>query len=205
MYSFSNEAGDFSVNRAFGGGLGYNRGPLTIAAAYVEMDHPGTANPSGAVSDDYQGASFLMFRTNPLNSAVGTLKQRNAGIGGRYDFSPRFRLNVLVDTIRCTYLDGTSFRLDNYDASIDYKLTPDLVLGAAYVYSSGKYGGLSANPHWNTAVISLDYFLSRRTDVFIFDDFQQVTGPQAVAAIYLDSPSSTGLQNMVVIGMRHKF
>lgn len=204
MYSFSNAAGESSLNRAFGGGIGYNQGSLMIAAAYVEMDRPGTANPSGAVSDDFQGASFLTFRTSPLNSAVGTLKQRNAGIGGRYDFG-RFRLNALVDTIRYTYLDGTSFRLDNYDASIDYRLMPDFVLGAAYVYSTGKYGGVSANPHWHTAALSLDYFLSNRTDVFIFDDFQHVSGPHAVAAIYLDAPSTTRSQNMLVVGVRHKF
>ncbi|WP_414447004.1 porin [Burkholderia sp. 22PA0099] len=205
MYSFSNAAGAFTQNRAFGGGIGYSRGPVMLAAAYVELDQPGTLNANGAVSDDFQGASFLMFRSSPLNSAIGTLKQRNAGVGGYYDFSAHLRLNAMIDTIRYAYRDGTNFRLDNYDVSIDYKLARSLVLGAAYVFSAGKYGGISANPHWHTAAVSLDYFLSKRTDVFIFDDFQRVSGPHAVAALYLDSPSSTGSQNMVVIGMRHKF
>lgn len=205
MYAFSNAPGEFSVNRAFGGGMGYDNGTLKIAAAYVELDQPGTLNPSGAVSDDFQGASFLTFRTSPLNPQIGTAKQRNAGVGGRYDFGHGVRINAMIDTLRYTYRDGTSFRIDNYDTSINYNITPSLVSGAAYVYSSGKYGGLNANPHWHTAAISLDYFLSKRTDVFIFDDFQKASGPHAVAAIYLDSPSSTGSQNMLVVGMRHKF
>jgi general bacterial porin, GBP family len=205
MYAFSNAAGEFAENRAFGGGIGYDRGSLKIAAAYVEMDQPGTLNAPGAVSDDFQGASFLTFRTSPLNSNIGTSRQGNAGIGGSYDFGHALRVNALVDTIRYTYRDGTSFRLDNYDVSVDYNLTPSLVLGAAYVYSAGKYGGVSANPHWHTAALSLDYFLLKRTDVFIFDDFQRVSGPYAVAALYLDAPSSTRSQNMVVMGMRHKF
>jgi general bacterial porin, GBP family len=205
MYAFSNAAGEFPINRAFGGGLGYNHGPLKLAAAYVELDNPGLLNPSGAVSDDYQGASFLTFRTSPPNSSVGVAKQRNGGVGGRYDFGNGLRVNAIADTVRYTYRDGTSFRLDNYDVSFDYNLTTSLVLGAAYVYSTGKYGGLDANPHWNTAAISLDYFLSKRTDVFVFNDFQRVPGPYAVAALYLDAPSTTRVQDMVVIGMRHTF
>jgi predicted porin len=205
MYAFSNAAGKFSINRAFGAGIGYDRGPLKLAAAYVELGDPGTLNSSGAVSDDYQGASFLTFRSSPLNSAVGVLKQRNAGFGGRYDFGKGFRVNALVDTVRYTYRDGTSFRLDNYDVSVNYNVRPNLVFGAAYVYSAGKFGGLNANPHWHTVGLSLDYFLSKRTDVFIFNDFQRVSGPHAVAALYLDAPSTSKTQDMVVVGIRHKF
>ncbi|WP_158340994.1 hypothetical protein [Paraburkholderia xenovorans] len=53
--------------------------------------------------------------------------------------------------------------------------------------------------------MSLAYFLSKRTDIFIFNDFQRVSGAHAVAALYLDAPSTTRTQDMVVVGIRHKF
>jgi GBP family porin len=205
MYAFSNAAGQFPVNRAFGFGTGYERGPIKLAVAYVELDSPGTLNPSGAVSDDYQGAAFLLFRTSPLSSSVGVSKQRNAGIGGRYDFGNGLRFNAMIDSLRFSYRDGTAFRIDNYDASVTYNFTPSLVVGAAYVYSSGQYHGVDANPHWHTIGLSIDYSLSKRTDVYIFDDYQRASGRYGVAAIYSNSPSTSQNQNLLLAGIRHKF
>ncbi|MEM5386634.1 porin [Paraburkholderia phymatum] len=203
LYAFSNASGDFANNRAFSVGAGYTHGPLKLAAAYVELDRPGIANTAGAVTDDYQAAPFLTFQTSPVNK-VGVLKQRNAGVGGQYDFGHGLRLNALYDTVRYSYLDGTAFRLDNYDISVSYYVTPALLLGAGYVYSGGQYHGIDANPHWHTAAINVDYFLSKRTDVFAFADFQRVSGPGS-AVLYLNSPSSSNMQSMVVLGMRHTF
>jgi general bacterial porin, GBP family len=205
MYAFSNAAGQFAVNRAFSAGARYTQGPFQIALAYVELDQPGTVNAAGAVSDDYAGAPFFLFRTSPINAAAGVKRQRNYGIGGRYDFGNGIRLNALADAIRYTYSDGTSLSLDSYDVSISYTATPDLVFAAGYIYTSGRYGGIDANPHWNGAQISLDYSLSKRTDVYLFDTFQRKSGAYAVADVYLLAPSTSGNQNVVVAGIRHKF
>jgi predicted porin len=203
LYAFSNAAGDFAINRAFSAGLGYSQGPIKFALAYVQLDHPGLANPNGAVSDDYQGAPFFLFRSSPLNPTAGVDRQRNFGAGGRYDFGNGLRWNLLVDNVHYEYHDGTSLSLTNYDTSISYNVTAALVLGAAYIYTDGKYGGLNANPHWHTMQLGVDYFLSKRTDVYVFDDFQKVSGPHAVADIYLNAPSKTSNQNLLVAGIRH--
>lgn len=169
----------------------------------MQLDHPGLANPNGAVSDDYQGAPFFLFRSSPLNPTAGVDRQRNFGAGGRYDFGNGLRWNLLVDNVHYEYHDGTSLSLTNYDTSISYNVTAALVLGAAYIYTDGKYGGLNANPHWHTMQLGVDYFLSKRTDVYVFDDFQKVSGPHAVADIYLNAPSKTSNQNLLVAGIRH--
>ncbi|BCG05431.1 hypothetical protein PPGU19_099990 (plasmid) [Paraburkholderia sp. PGU19] len=71
LYAFSNASGEFAVNRAFSAGARYVAGRFQIAAAYVQLDAPGTVNAAGAVSDDYAGAPFFLFRSSPLNSGVG--------------------------------------------------------------------------------------------------------------------------------------
>lgn len=110
-----------------------------------------------------------------------------------------------MDDVHYFYQDGTGLSLTNYDTSLSYYVTPALVVGGSYVYSSGRYGGLNANPHWNTAQLSVDYFLSKRTDIYLFGDVQRVSGPHAVADIYLNAPSTSSVQALVVAGIRHKF
>ncbi|MFM0662940.1 porin [Paraburkholderia sediminicola] len=205
LYAFSNEAGAFGVNRAYSAGVRYQSGRLRIAAAYVELDRPGTVNAGGAVSNDYAGAPFLLFRSSPLNPSVGVRRQRNYGVGGYYDFGNGLRWAAMVDQVRFDYLDQSSFALTNYDTSFSYNLTPSLFLVGAYIYSHGQYGGINAGSHWNTAAISLDYYLSQRTDISLTDNFQRASGARAQAAFYLNAPSTNGTQNSVMLGMRHKF
>lgn len=206
LYAFSNAAGAFSLNRAWSAGASYTGSSFKIAAAYVELDHSGTANTAGAVTDDYAAAPFFLFRTSPLNRNVGTERQRNYGIGSSVQFGKRGTWNVIVDQVNYRYLDGTSFTLTNFDTSYSYLINPALSIGAAYIYSMGRYGGAAdSRAHWHTAQISLDYLLSKRTDVYIYDTFQAAAGRYAVAAVYGNVPSTSSNQNVVMVGMRHKF
>jgi predicted porin len=55
-----------------------------------------------------------------------------------------------------------------------------------------------------------DYFLSKRTDVYLIGVYQKASGINsrglpAVAAINLVTPSSNGKQGVVRVGIRHKF
>ncbi|SDV50565.1 porin [Chitinasiproducens palmae] len=204
MYGFSNQS-EFAVNRMYSVGAGYRNGPLLLGAAYTEMDLPGTINTSGTASDDYAGAPFLTYHTSPLSTAVGVDKHRNVGIGGRYEFGSRWRWNVLLTNSHLFYRDGTSLSMTNYDTSLTYNVTPTLVLGGGYIYTRASYGGVASNPHWHTAQLSIDYFLSKRTDIYLFNVFQRVSGAFATADIYLNSPSTGRTQNLVVAGIRHKF
>lgn len=205
MYAFSNAAGEFALNRAFGAGARYANGPLQISVAYMELDTPGTVNTAGAVSDDYAGAPFFLFRSSPLSSAAGVSRQRNLGVGGRYDITGTLRASAVFDAVRYEYADGTGLALDSYNVTLSWQVSPAFALGGGYLYTSGRYRGIDANPHWNGAEISLDYSLSKRTDVYLFDVFQRARGPHSVADVYLYTPSTSGNQNVVVAGIRHKF
>lgn len=206
LYAFNNAAGAFSLNRAWSAGASYTGPKFKIAAAYTELDRPGTANAAGAVTDDYTAAPFFLFRTSPLNRTVGTERQRNYGIGSSVQFEKLGTWNVIVDQTSYRYLDGTSFTLTNFDTSYSYLINPVLSIGAAYIYSLGRYGGTAdSHAHWHTVQISLDYHLSKRTDAYIYDTFQAAAGKYAVAAVYGNAPSTSSSQNMVMVGIRHKF
>ena len=205
MYAFSNASGQFGANRAYSFGAGYQTESFRVAVGYVQIDVPGTTNPNGAVTNDYSGAPFLLFRSSPLNSAVGVQRQRTYGIGGYYDFGNGWRWTGLVDQVRYRYLDQTGFVLTNYDTSFSYRFTPALQLIGGYVYSHGRYEGIDASSHWNTVVLCLDYYLSKRTDVSLTNNFQRGSGSRAPASFYLNAPSTSSTQNIVMVGMRHTF
>jgi general bacterial porin, GBP family len=204
LYAFSNKAGGFSQNRAFSAGVGYDDGKYRFSVAYLEIDRPGLANTAGAVSDDYQGAPFQLFHTSPLNSTIGVQRQRVTAAGGQYKFGA-FSVAGIISDVRYKYLDQTSLHLDNYDLVARYFFTPSFLIDAAYLYTNGRYGGLSANPHWNQTQIGLDYYLSKRTDVSLAANYIRSSGPGAPAVIFLVSPSSSQNQVVVYAGIRHLF
>ncbi|MGF6816589.1 GBP family porin [Paraburkholderia atlantica] len=204
MYAMSNAAGQWAVNRSVSAGVAYDNGPLKLALVGLNTNYPGpTLNPNGAVTDDYVGPPFLLFHTSPINRNAGVSRQREFGGGAQYTFS-KLRLTGLVTDVRYDYLDHTSLHLDNFDVNATYDITPFLVLGAAYVYTKGQYGGgIDAAPHWNMGQISINYLLSKRTNVYVFTNYQRATDAKAVT--YLLAPSSNGSQTVVVAGIRHLF
>jgi len=212
LYGFSNAAGQFSNNRAWSAGASYGNGPLSVAAAYLQLNNSGSNNVGGAIS---QGDS---------TAAIAAQQQRTYGAGLNYAYGPA---NVgLVYTH--TQLDGitgvnvggttlpgvagTNLHMDNYEVNGRYALTPAISLSAAYTFTDGKVSGSngSGDPKWQTASLQGDYSLSKRTDVYLEGVYQHASGELGnfganVASINTLSPSSTANQTVVAVGMRHRF
>jgi general bacterial porin, GBP family len=203
MYAFSNQAGGFGNNRAAGLGLLYQQGPVAAGLAFMSIDRPGTANSDGAVTNDYSAAPFQLFHTSPLNATVGVDRQQQVGGGASYQFS-QIALYANVTRVRFDYLDSTALRLMNYDVTAVYKVNPSLFAAVGYVFTEGNYSGASvANPHWNMGQVSLDYFLSKRTDVYVYGVIQKATS--TTAQIVAQGKSSSALQSLVLAGIRTRF
>ncbi|WP_345816701.1 porin (plasmid) [Paraburkholderia sp. PREW-6R] len=214
MYGFSNNS-DFSFNRMMAAGVTYNNGNFRFGAAFTNIDRPGTAattsavNPSGASADDYNALPFIPFHKGPNSmgtTVIGVDRQRNFGAGAAYNFGALTWSGVVTD-VRYTYIDQTSLHLDNFDTSLRYRISPALFVGAGYVYTTGNYGGVSSNRsmHWNMVGVNTDYFLSKRTDVYVFADVVTASGPRAQAITWTASPSTSRSQIDVTAGIRHKF
>jgi len=214
MYAFSNQAGNFANNRAYGFGVSYAQGPVNLAAGYLQFNNAGSG--SGAVTTGDTSANFLAER------------QRIWSLGGNYTYGPAtvgvVWSHTQIDDAAGVFSFGTgtylgandtsagslngSLRLDNYEVNAKYALTQAWSVSGAYTYTDGAYNGSS--PGWNTAMLQTDYALSKRTDFYLEGVYQNVHGAPADsvlshAMINTLSPSSTNTQVAVTVGMRHQF
>jgi predicted porin len=214
MYSFSNKAGQFANNRSYGFGLSYAQGPLNLAAGYLQLNNAG--NGSGAVTTSDTSGNFIAER------------QRVWSLGGNYTFGPAtvglLWSHTQIDNVAGVFSFGTgsylganedsagtlggSLRLDNYGVNAKYELMPAWTVSGAYTYTHGAYDGSS--PAWNTAMLQTAYSISKRTDFYLEGVYQNVHGAPADsvlshAMINTFSPSSTGTQVAVTVGVRYAF
>jgi general bacterial porin, GBP family len=211
LYGFSNAAGQFANNRAYSAGASYINGPLNVAASYLQLNNSGSNNTGGAVALGNGDAN------------IAAALQRTYGVGANYSFGAatvgalytHTQLDNLqgIDVGGTTLggIGGTNLHLDNWEVNGRYALTPALSLAAAYTFTDGHTSGLNGNgdPKWQTATLQGDYSLSKRTDVYLEGVYQHASGELGamanVAAINSLSPSSTGNQTAVAIGVRHRF
>ncbi|HEV3428675.1 MAG TPA: porin [Paraburkholderia sp.] len=217
MYGFSNDAGQFSNNRAWSVGASYNNGPLNASAAYLQMNNSISQSnqSSGAVNS---GSS------NNFNLTAQT--QRTMGAGVNYTYGPATVGFVWTHTQYENLLagsqdgastnfvvpTGTNLHLDNFELNGRYALTPALSLDASYTFTDGKLKSSagSTDPKWQTASLQADYSLSKRTDVYVEGVYQHASGSFGdgranVAMINTLSPSTSQNQVAATVGLRHRF
>lgn len=200
QYAFSNEAGAFNNNSAFSAGLSYRHGPFRFSAALSQYNHPASAaNTSGAIGDSYAFTS--PFATSA--GGAGVDRQRIVGVGTGYDFgfaqTTLSYTNVLFD-----YLDTTGLRLNNIELSITRYVTPAVMLGASYIYTFGT-SSESQKPHYNQVDLGIDYFLSKRTDLYLVGLFQRAGGSAQYAQIVTTPASTSKSEAQIIAGIRTKF
>ncbi|MFM0737553.1 porin [Paraburkholderia xenovorans] len=211
-YSFSNDT-SFANNRAYSLGGQYGYGGLLVAAAYLQGNNPGNGANGAITAND---ASFIAAR------------MRVFGGGITYNFGPATAGFVYTNS---NYLDPTangylgitplappgvllnSLKYQNFEVNGKYQITPMLFVGAQYVYTMETYdastGGVKPKIH--SFGLMADYNLSKRTDVYIQGEYQQVTGDSTYSILDdaftpgTQSPSSTSKQVVVRAAIRHKF
>jgi predicted porin len=216
LYSLGGVAGQFNRNQIWSGGIGYAQGPLTLGAAYVNVKNPNFSFFGNNATSSATGSNMT---GSQVYSGYATAKtQQIATAGGAYTFGPA--------TIGATYsntqfkdlgqtglagaagqtLGGTA-KFHNAEANFKYQLTPALLLGVAYDYTKG-YSVSSQKIH--QGVLGVDYFLSKRTDLYADGIYQHSSGTNSngvtsTAQINGLSPSTTSNQVAAIVGIRHKF
>jgi predicted porin len=212
VYSFSNDTG-FANNRAYSFGGQYTYGGLLVAAAYLQADNPGNGSNGAITAND---AGFIAAR------------MRVFGGGITYTFGPATAGFVYTNS---NYLDPTgsgylgvtplvapgvllnSLKYQNFEVNGKYQISPMLFVGAQYVYTMETYDASSGGvkPKIHSFGLMADYNLSKRTDVYIQGEYQQVTGDATYSIlddafnVGTQSPSSTSKQVVVRAAIRHKF
>jgi predicted porin len=208
MYGFSNQAGAFAGSSGTGGssaafsfGANYANGPFSVGAAYTDIRYPGSAAPT--------------FSTSLANATTTATKDlATAGVGARYAIGPA-TLYALWTHTNIEQLTGHMLTFNAYEGGAKYAFTPALTGALGYTYMQAK--DLS-NGHWNQIDASVDYALSKRTDVYLLGVFQDASGKANTTAgvqplqAQIGSSSSSYLpaagastQLAVRVGIRHKF
>jgi len=222
LYSLGGNAGQFNRNQIWSVGAGYVNGPLQLGAGYLNVKDPNysfwgnNANSRSAITTP-SASNFPSSRVISGFASAHTLQV--IAVAGAYTFG--------AATFGATYSNtqykdvgtesgaglnpvgykGGSGKFHNAELNFKYQLTPSLLLGAAYDYTKG-YGLSDAKYH--QAMLGADYFLSKRTDVYVDGVYQHASGTDstqhaAVANINQLSPSSTSNQVAALVGIRHKF
>ncbi|CDY73838.1 Outer membrane protein (porin) [Caballeronia glathei] len=225
VYSLGGVAGDVSRNQVWSLGAGYANGPLTVGAGYLNARNPnvGFFGDNGASTAAAAGANFI---SSPVYSGYASARTYQvAAAGAAYSFGAatlgatysNIQFRNLGDTVASGpnprgYTGNANF--NNVEVNFKYQLTPALLLGASFDYAKGSdvesASGTNPGAKYYQGAIGADYFLSKRTDVYLIGVYQQAsgtdsTGTAAVAAINNLSPSTSDRQSTVRVGIRHKF
>ncbi|WP_199272427.1 porin [Paraburkholderia acidisoli] len=219
MFSLGGVAGSFDRNRAYSFGASYNQGPLFLGVAYLDTRDPNFSyygnNPSSSTTGNNMSAyrifsGYASARTlDTLAASAGyTLGELN--VAATYTNVRYSGLGAFASLNPSGYQGVAAF--NTAELALGYALTPSLKLGASYQYIHGApvRNGDIGKVTYHEADVSLDYFFTKRTDVYVMVMGQiasgkDSTGQAAVAQLWALGPSSTSRQIGSVVGLRHKF
>ncbi|WP_144107457.1 porin [Paraburkholderia sp. BCC1886] len=219
-YSFGGIAGNLTSNQIWSLGASYNNGPLILGAAYLNARTPsasgGLFNNGGTVATAstavttsiYSG--FASANTYQVIGGGGAYTFGAATIGATYS-------NIRFDDLGATSASpfkGQSVSFNNAEVNFKYQLTPAFLVGVAYDYTRGAQINGASRAQYHQGAVGVDYFLSKRTDVYVTGVYQHALGDtlnaagqtvDATANINQLSPSSNQNQFTARIGIRTKF
>jgi predicted porin len=218
LYSLGGVAGETGRNQIFSVGAGYANGPLVLGAAYLNARNPAvsffgnnTATSTLSTVTSPVIAGYTSANTYQVIAAGGAYTFGAATIGGTYSNTKFMNLGSSA----ATPFAGQTATFNNGEVNFKYQLTPALLVGAAYDYTRGsKVDGNSA-PEYHQGSLGIDYFLSKRTDIYIVGVYQHALGDTlstngktvvpAVASISNLTASANQNQLTARVGIRAKF
>jgi predicted porin len=223
MYALGGVAGSLTGNQVWSLGANYAQGPVHLGAAYLNARTPNVGffsnSSSAAVTPASVGLSspvttgFISAHSYSVAAAAGSYSFGGATVGLTYS---NIRYGDLGDLSAGANPHGYSGNavFNNVEANASYQLTSALLVGTAYNYTHGGSAstatGEKPSATYHQVSAGADYFLSKRTDVYVIGVYQKASGVDsrdvsAVAAINLLTPSSNNHQAVVRLGIRHKF
>jgi predicted porin len=226
-YALGGNPGNFTENQIWSLGASYNQGPVGLGAAYLNARNPGagmfstTASslPETLMTPIYSG--FMSANTFQLIDLGGAYTFGPATLGATYTNARFMNLgsNPMPTGAKgpaSGFASGSTATFNDVQVNFLYRLTPALrVLAAAdYVNRNALTEGNGAavnSAKYLQYQASIDYSLSKRTDVYALAIYQRAlgddsTGGPAVAAL-TDTTAMSSNANQFVgrVGIRHKF
>jgi predicted porin len=219
VFSLGGVAGSFERNRAYSVGASYTQGPLFLGVAYLDARDPNFSyygnNPSSSTTGNNMSAyrifsGYASARSLDTFAASTGYTFGNLNLAATYT-NVRYRGLGAFASLNPNGYQGTA-AFNTAEIALGYNLTPSLKLGASYQYIHGApvQNGDVGKVTYHEADVSIDYYFSKRTDVYGMVMAQQASGTDssgkvAVAQLWALSPASTRRQIASVVGLRHKF
>jgi predicted porin len=190
-YTFGGVAGSVHQNSSPAISLSYDHGPLSIGAAYQVVNNIGGLTPATtAYGSTYFGVT-IPDSSQKIFTAGATYKFGAAKVFGSYIYS---------------HVYPADYRNDSFSTAVQYYITPSLVLDLPFYIDFVHHAGQSGTRI--TGGPTLDYFLSKRTDVYVGVDYNHLTGAWTTLAAASGSNQPFYGYNSLFeasIGLRHKF
>lgn len=221
LYSLGGFAGQPTRAQVFSLGGSYTSGPLALAIAYLNARNPNaglfatasqtpltpaTANVTSPVISGYTSA-----RTYQVIGAAGAYTIGAATIGATYSNVAFRGLGDTRDSGPNPNRYSGTATFNNAELNLKYQFTPALLGGIAFDYTkSNGPDGSNGGAKYLQYAAGIDYFLSKRTDLYGIAVWQKASGTDsrnlpAVAAINVLTASSNNHQAAFRLGIRHKF
>ncbi|WP_213301939.1 porin [Paraburkholderia sacchari] len=216
-YSVGGVAGNVTANSGYSVGAAYSNGPFSFGAIYEYFKNPTSATAgSGFFTDNANGSSQLAYSLNKGYASATAYQVIGAGAGytiGSLSLATSYT-NVQYGNLGAGFAGATA-RFNNVDFTAKYMVTPTFAVMAAYDYLNGSgvtktNGQMVGDQRYNQVSVMGDYFLSKRTDVYLEGAWQRAsgtssTGAAAVANIGSLGDSSNNHQFVVRAALRHRF
>jgi predicted porin len=210
-YSFSNST-NFANNRQYSAGATYTNGGLLLAAAYLQANNP-SATAGGAITNAGD-QNFLGSRLRIFGAGINyTIAAATLGFAYTNTDVANPVSSGYVGPITPTGGAASNLRFQNFEVNAKYQFTPAFYAGVMYYYTRATLKQPTQTTHPNYQMVGLtgDYFLSKRTDVYLQGAYQHVGGDKTGSVLDLayvpgaDGVSSSVNQFVVRAAIRHKF
>lgn len=214
LYSLGGKAGQFNRNQIYSVGAGYTNGPVALGVGYVNAQDPNYSywgnNALSSTTGTNMGGSLV------FSGYASAKTQQNLALGGSYAIglvtvaaqytNVQFNKIGSEPGLPATGASGSA-KFNTAELNIRYLITPALLVGLSYALTKGYDVNHSTYQQSN---VGIDYFLSKRTDLYLVGIYQHAsgvdsTGKTARANIELLSPSSNSNQLAALAGIRFKF
>ncbi|MBN3801922.1 porin [Paraburkholderia sp. Ac-20336] len=223
-YSVGGVAGDATRNQVWSFGAGYVMGPLQVGVGYLNARNPnislfgnatsGTASPALANTTYPVFSGFTSAHAYQLISTGIAYTLGAATLGATYSNIAFKGLGDITSGPNPSGYKG-SVHFNSAELSMKYQISPALLVGLAYNYTNSSSvssaTGINNGGTYHQGMAGIDYFLSRRTDIYLLGTYQKASGTDsrnlpAIASINnQSSPSDNDHQAVIRIGIRHKF
>jgi len=210
MYSFGGIAGNTSGGQTYSLAVSYTNGGLGLAAGYFNTKSSSPTTFASTADSNQDGAINQAYSAGARSLGIGR-------VGGQYAFGA-FTLGASYSNVQYRPLAGqglfTSTESFNSGSTfVNYQLNPATLLGLGYTYMRSS-GVTKAN--YNEISLGSDYNLSKRTDFYAVLAYEKANGAAlnatATAAVSADAsigsygnPSGNSTQDLLIVGIRHKF